>query len=455
MSDQTELANRIVEAGGGSDRRTMVAQHKLLLRGIVGRLEEEFGDLFTRDTLGHYVEDSYSELSSNARVLTHIPSFVDRFSRQRLRSVAKNQGLIKDHRAEVLFVCERNDAVSQIASALFDAAAGGRGQASSAGTAPAPDVLDEAIYVMHEIGIDLLGEFPKPLTKEVEQAADVIVTLDAHDDIEVIEDKQYFAWRLPDHRNDGVDGYRELRDDLSRRVDELIDLILPPAPPHTRVALDEAIAVIDAGVERMGALVVSLGERLGRALQAVDATERHAILDADDEIDDLEKEILRAVLETIARHQPVASDLRGILAVHDIAIHLERIADGFVDVAGIADGNPLAIGTSAPASVTQMAELATTMTRDSLMGLTARDVELALGVAAANRDLGVLADGLFEDLARSGESSSDNRHVIDVARASRVLKRCGEHAVDIAEQTVFLATGELHELGRENAAARD
>ncbi len=88
----------------GVDPTNMEAQHSLLLHGIVRRLESEFGDEFTHETIEHYVEDSYQHLASRAKVLTHIPTFVDRFSRQRLRSLAKNRGTIDDHPPVVLFV---------------------------------------------------------------------------------------------------------------------------------------------------------------------------------------------------------------------------------------------------------------------------------------------------------------------------------------------------------------
>ena len=166
---------------------------------------------------------------------THIPAFVERFAGQRLKALAKTDGLIDGPPMDVLFVCERNDALSQMAAALFNTAVGDLAHAHSAGTAPAGELLDEAVAVMHEVRVDLGEAFPKPISVEIEQAADVIVTLDAHDDVSILEGKQYRAWRLADRHADGLDGYRAMRDELSERTDTLVAEIVPkplPTNPH-------------------------------------------------------------------------------------------------------------------------------------------------------------------------------------------------------------------------------
>ena len=217
------------------DAKTLQAQHALMLKAIANRLEGEFGSFFTRDTLQHLVEDSYAQLAAKATVRTHIPAFVERFAAQRLKALAKTDGLIGGLPVDVLFVCERNDALSQMAAALFNTAVGDRAHAQSAGTAPAGELLDEAVAVMHEVRVDLGEAFPKPVSVEIEQAADVIVTLDAHDDISILDGKQYQAWRLADRRADGLDGYRAMRDELSEKTDVLVAEIVPkPLPTNPR-----------------------------------------------------------------------------------------------------------------------------------------------------------------------------------------------------------------------------
>ncbi len=211
------------------DEATLRAQHALVLRAIANRLEGKYGSLFTRDTLQHYVDDSYRQLAAQATVQTHIPAFVERFALDRLGALAKVRGLIGGPSVDVLFVCERNDALSQMAAALFDAAVGARGRAHSAGTAPASELLDEAVDVLREIGLEIADAYPKPISAEVEQAADLIVTLDAHDDIAIIDDRRYQAWRIIDRRLEGLDGYRLMRDELRERVQLLVAEITRPS----------------------------------------------------------------------------------------------------------------------------------------------------------------------------------------------------------------------------------
>ena len=70
--------------------------------------------------------------------------------------------------------------------------------------------------------MDITDTFPKPISAEIEQVADLIVTLDAHDDIPIVDGKQYRAWRLADHHAEGLDGYRLMRDELRERINLLI-----------------------------------------------------------------------------------------------------------------------------------------------------------------------------------------------------------------------------------------
>jgi arsenate reductase len=83
--------------------------------------------------------------------------------------------------ATALFVCLHNAGRSQMSAALFERAAEGRHQASSAGTTPAEQVHPEVIEVMHELDIDLSDRAPRPLTRELAEDADVVVTMGCGD----------------------------------------------------------------------------------------------------------------------------------------------------------------------------------------------------------------------------------------------------------------------------------
>ncbi len=238
------------------------------------------------------------------------------------------------------------------------------------------------------------------------------------------------------------------------------------APPHvstppTRLALERSMDSLEAETTKLAGLVVQLGRRLGPALQVVEPDARHAIIDADDEIDDLDSRITQHVVEAIIRFQPVASDLRRLLAYHDTTLHLERIADGIVEVVTIAGGDLAVIGPRPVELITQMVELALGMTSDAVTALTNRDADMARRVEPANVELAGLSDVLLDELATSlgtlqdHRSAQELRRVIEASRVGGVVQRCGEHALDIAEQALFLITGEMKELGRDSAPVAD
>jgi arsenate reductase (thioredoxin) len=109
-----------------------------------------------------------------------------------------------------------------MSAALFERAADGRHHADSAGTTPASRVHPEVMEVMRETGIDLGGRLPKKLTDELAERADVIVTMGCGDACPYIPGKRYVDWDLEDPKDRPVDEVRELREDIRRRVTELV-----------------------------------------------------------------------------------------------------------------------------------------------------------------------------------------------------------------------------------------
>jgi arsenate reductase (thioredoxin) len=124
--------------------------------------------------------------------------------------------------ANVLFVCLHNAGRSQMSEALFARAAGGRHQASSAGTTPAEGVHPEVVEVMRELGIDLGDRTPQRLSAELMQPADVVVTMGCGDACPYVPGKRYVDWDLPDPSGRPVEEVRALRDDIERRVRALV-----------------------------------------------------------------------------------------------------------------------------------------------------------------------------------------------------------------------------------------
>ena len=125
--------------------------------------------------------------------------------------------------ARVLFVCLHNAGRSQMSEALFERAAAGRHDARSAGTTPGERVHPEVVEVMRELGIDLAARIPHKLTQADAEWADVVVTMGCGDECPFIPGKRYLDWDLDDPKGRPLDEVRATRDEIERRVIELIN----------------------------------------------------------------------------------------------------------------------------------------------------------------------------------------------------------------------------------------
>ena len=130
---------------------------------------------------------------------------------------------------EVLFVCVHNAGRSQMAAALLDHYAQGRVTVRSAGSAPADQLNPDVMAAMAELGVDLTKEFPKPLTDESVQAADVVITMGCGDACPIYPGKRYEDWELDDPADTDLDGVRRIRDQIDGRVRRLLDELAPHA----------------------------------------------------------------------------------------------------------------------------------------------------------------------------------------------------------------------------------
>jgi arsenate reductase (thioredoxin) len=148
-------------------------------------------------------------------------------SRERLRAIAKTRGVIVSTTPEVLFVCVHNAGRSQMAAALLHHHAAGSVTVRSAGSAPAGSINPAVVAVMAELGLDLTQEFPKPLTDDAVQAADVVITMGCGDACPVYPGKRYLNWELDDPAGRGVDAVRPIRDEIDRRVTALLAELVP------------------------------------------------------------------------------------------------------------------------------------------------------------------------------------------------------------------------------------
>ena len=125
-------------------------------------------------------------------------------------------------RPSVLFACLHNAGRSQMAAGFALALSGGAVEVRSAGSVPADEVNPVAVQAMAEVGIDIAGERPKPITPEAVQASDVVVTMGCGDTCPFFPGTRYEDWELDDPAGLPIERVRPIRDEIRRRVEALL-----------------------------------------------------------------------------------------------------------------------------------------------------------------------------------------------------------------------------------------
>jgi protein-tyrosine-phosphatase len=199
------------------------------LRTAATRLAHDFDGVYGAETIERFLHSSFDQFADSASIPTFLPLMAERFARQRLRALAKVEGLHDDGLPTVLFLCVHNAGRSQMAMGFFTHLAGDRAVAWSGGSEPGHEVNRVAIEAMKERGIDISAEFPKPWTDETVRAADVVITMGCGDACPIFPGKRYEEWVLDDPAGQGLDAVRPIRDDIERRVRRLLDELAVPA----------------------------------------------------------------------------------------------------------------------------------------------------------------------------------------------------------------------------------
>jgi protein-tyrosine-phosphatase len=129
---------------------------------------------------------------------------------------------VADRVPEILFVCVANAGRSQMAAAFAQRLGGDRVVVRSAGSAPGEHVHPVVVEAMRESGVDLARELPKLLTPDAVRAADVVITMGCGDVCPVFPGKRYLDWAVPDPKDRPIEDVRRVRDEIRRRVEELL-----------------------------------------------------------------------------------------------------------------------------------------------------------------------------------------------------------------------------------------
>ncbi|MEW2630286.1 three-helix bundle dimerization domain-containing protein [Streptomyces sp. NPDC048389] len=201
-----------------------------VLTRITARLAKRHSRAFSRATVARYVQECAALLSGSARTDRHLPVLIERFADQRLRALARVRGMVTASVPTVLFVCTENAGRSQLAGALLRHRAQGAVITMTAGSGPVADVSPVVLRLLAERGLGVGEEFPKSLTTEAVDAADVVVTLGCGDACPVRPGRRYLDWDLPDLSGLDIESARAVRDTLEARVARLLDELVTVSP---------------------------------------------------------------------------------------------------------------------------------------------------------------------------------------------------------------------------------
>jgi phosphate transport system protein len=220
-----------------------------------------------------------------------------------------------------------------------------------------------------------------------------------------------------------------------------------PLEGHTAKAFDGALAELRLKLVSMGGLVIDQVATAVQALLEGDADKAQIVLSREHQVNDLDRIVDRESFRVIALHQPMAGDLRMAKAASRITVELERAGDESKKIAKfaarVAKGEPHGPVSAVSRDLRHMADLTVAMLRDAVRALDESDLAMAERVSARDSELDEeFAAALRQLLTLAMQDQRFLGATIDTVFALKGLERIGDHAKNIAEQVVFVTSGE-------------
>jgi len=217
--------------------------------------------------------------------------------------------------------------------------------------------------------------------------------------------------------------------------------------PTPRETLDREEHLIRDAVLRMGSLVEASIREAARALVAHDAELALDVVKGDAIINEAQRGVSRLIAVTIATQQPVARDLRYLLTLDHVTYELERMGDHAASVAKavikLAPEAPLRQDMYLP----EMAERAAVLVHGVLLALVETDAVKAREIAVEDDEIDRLYHATFEEVVELMRQDPGNvERGTRIIIASHYLERIGDRATNIAEDVVYLVTGDVEDL---------
>jgi phosphate transport system protein len=214
-----------------------------------------------------------------------------------------------------------------------------------------------------------------------------------------------------------------------------------------RISFSEELSQLEAALQEEGDLVLRALRSALNALARGDEELVDEVIMFDDEVDRRYIAIEEGVQSLLARQTPVAADLRFVLAVLRVNLHLERMADYCVTVAKLTKlmGNLNVTDDSIARSIEDMGQRAEQMIRVAMDAFAARDAEKAQTLVELDELIDRANRNATEDVLSLGDTAEEREYGLRMLVVSRCVERIGDHAVDIGEQVSYLVTGEFRE----------
>ena len=209
-----------------------------------------------------------------------------------------------------------------------------------------------------------------------------------------------------------------------------------------RNRFDMQLELLNEQLIHMGELCGVAIERATESLKNGDLEQARAVILADEEIDQMEKDIEQLCLKLLLQQQPVARDLRQISAALKMITDMERIGDQAADIAEIIISEKWT-EESEFTDVSMMSEAVSEMVRESVRAYVEKDLGLALQVMNADNEVDRLFDKNKEKLIEfiAKDKGGSGKKLIDLIMITKYLERIGDHATNIAEWVEFSITG--------------
>ena len=213
-----------------------------------------------------------------------------------------------------------------------------------------------------------------------------------------------------------------------------------------RIDLDRQLGQLQQEVISLAEIVDKATMRSVEALKQRDLTESQQLVQEDDYIDQKRYEIEERCIDLIATQQPMAGDLRAIIALLHITVELERMGDYAEGIAKIS----LLMGDEPPlkplVDIPRMAEKATLMLRNSMDSLISRDTVKANQVLRDDDEVDLLYDQVYRELlVFMLQNPQTIQRATYLLWAAHDLERIADRATNIAERVIFLVTGKMVE----------